>query len=122
MPKQQLDGLYVFALLDQPRCHSAPTTVRRTTTYAGVAVKLRDVGLNAVASQVLDWLTGPTHAPLGVQMELVALVRQDQLWPAFKAASISGNRPAICAAFDFGLGTGAIAVRESLIILKNHIL
>lgn len=77
MPEQQLDGLYVFPLLDQPRGHRAPVTVRRATSYAGVPVELCDVGLQAVACQVLDRLAGPAHAPLNIQVELVALVRQD---------------------------------------------
>jgi hypothetical protein len=42
--------------------------------------------LQAVARQVIDQLAGPTHAALGVEMELIALVRQDQLAPWLQAS------------------------------------
>lgn len=99
VPEQQLDGLYVLPLLDQPGRHRPPTTVRRTTPYAGIAVQLRDMGLQAVACQVLDRIAYPAHAPLGVQVELVALVRQDQLARRLQASiagGIAGRSQAPC--------------------------
>jgi len=77
--KKQLHCLYGCPLLDQPRCHRASAAMRRAAPYAGVAVQLRDMGLQAVARQVIDRFAGPAYAPLGVEMELVPVVRQDQL-------------------------------------------
>jgi hypothetical protein len=79
VPKKPLHGLYGRSLVDQPGRHRAPTAMRRAAPYAGVTVQLRDVRLQAVARQVIDRLAGPAHAPLGVELEFVPLVRQDQL-------------------------------------------
>lgn len=59
--------------------------MQRPAPYAGVAVKLRDVGLQAVASQVIDRFARPVRSAIGVEVELLALVRQDQLAQGLQA-------------------------------------
>ena len=60
--------------------------MQRTTPDADVAIQLRHIGLQAVNCQALDRIAGPAHALLGVQVELVALVRQDHLARRLQAA------------------------------------
>jgi hypothetical protein len=89
MPEQQLDGFHGRSLLNQSRRHGAHTTVRRPTPYACIPVQLCDVRLQAIACEVIDWLTRPVHPALRVEMKLVTLMRQDQRACRFKASIAS---------------------------------